>query len=369
MGAMLITLIVATLIALLAGQALPKAFEAAPAFWAHIALAMGVMTLITAAMQHFVPVLARARGAGKWMARLPGLMLLAGGLAVVAFGGWVDYLWISLAAVLALAGVVLMTAWMLDKAKHALGRPHPGLYWYVAAMACLGVALAAALMIPLFPAWYGELRAFHLHLNLYGFVGLTAVGTLQVLMPTAAGKPDPEAALRLRKDLKWAVAGALGIAFGQAVWPVLTWLGVALWTWVLGRMVWAWWRLHRERILRLHGAEPVLAAAVLGFAASMAGLLTGHEQLSPLTLFLPAFLMPLVTGAAGVLAPVWLNPAQAAAHEAGRQVINRWGGVRSLLFLTSALLPLLGYKCAGMPALTALFWFGIVFALWLYRQD
>jgi hypothetical protein len=213
------------------------------------------------------------------------------------------------------------------------------------------------------------LRAFHLHLNLYGFVGLTAVGTLQVLMPTAAGQADPQAGQRLRQDLKWAVAGALAIALGQAAWPPLTWLGVALWGWVLGRMLLAWWRLHRARILGLHGAEPVLAVAVLGFAASLAALLTGQEQIGPLTLFLPAFLMPLVTGAAGVLAPVWLSPAQATAHAAGRQTLNRWGGVRALLFLAAGLLPLLGYKCAGMPALTALCWFGIVFAVWLFRQD
>jgi hypothetical protein len=101
---MLIALIAATLIALLAGQALPKAFEAAPAFWAHIALALGVMTLITAAMQHFVPVLCRSRGAGKWMARLPLLMLAAGLLAVAVFGGWLDYPWVSAAALLPLLG-------------------------------------------------------------------------------------------------------------------------------------------------------------------------------------------------------------------------------------------------------------------------
>jgi hypothetical protein len=79
--------------------------------------------------------------------------------------------------------------------------------------------------------------------------------------------------------------------------------------------------------------------------------------------------MPLVTGAAGVLAPVWLNPTKTAAHEADRRALNRWGSVRALLFLTAALLPLLGYQCAGMPALTALFWFGIIFAAWLYRQE
>lgn len=363
---MLIALIAATLVALLAGQALPKAFAAAPAFWAHIALAMGVMTLITAAMQHFVPVLARTRGAGPWLARLPLLMLAAGMLAVAGLGGWIDFLWVSLAALLALSGMAVMMAWMLGKARQALGRPHPGLYWYVAAMACLGLALAAAMMIPLFSDWRDELRAFHLHLNLYGFVGLTAVGTLQVLMPTAAGQADPQAGLRLDQDLKWAMGGALGIAYGQAAWPVLTWLGVALWAWVLGRMGWAWWRLHRPRIISLHGAEPVLAAALLGYAAALGGVLQGHDN--PLVQFLPAFLFPLVTGAAGVLAPVWLNPARPDTHAAGRLALNRWGSVRALLFLVAAVLPLLGFQCAGMPALTALVWFGILFAVWLYRQ-
>lgn len=366
---MLIALIAATLIALLAGQALPKAFAAAPAFWAHIALALGVMTLITAAMQHFVPVLCRGRGAGGWMGRLPLLMLAAGALAVGVFGGWLDYAWIAAAALLALAGVVVMLGWMVHKGRQALGRPHPGLAWYVAAMACLGLALAAALLIPLLPAWHAPLRAFHLHLNLYGFVALTAVGTLQVLMPTAAGQADPQAARRLGRDLKWALAGALAIALGQALWPPLTWLGVVLWLMALVPMLAAWVRLHPRRILRLHGAEPVLAAAVLGYGAALAGLVLGKSGMGPLTLFLPAFLMPLVTGAAGVLAPVWLAPRQAAAHEAGRQALNRWGGVRALLFLTSALLPLLGYQCAGMPALTALFWFGLLFVAWLYRQS
>lgn len=366
---MLIALIAATLIALLAGQALPKAFAVAPAFWAHIALALGVMTLITAAMQHFVPVLCRSRGAGRWMARLPLLMLAAGLLAVTVLGGWLDYLWISAAALVALGGAAAMIVWMLGKGRQALGRPHPGLHWYVAAMACLGLALAAAALIPFLPAWHAELRAFHLHLNLYGFVGLTAVGTLQVLMPTAAGQGDPQAGVRLRQDLKWALAGALGIALGQAAWFPLTWVGVVLWASPLGRMGWAWWRLHRARILSLHGAEPVLFVALLGYVAALAGLLKADDQIGPLTLFLPAFLMPLVTGAAGVLAPVWLNPTRAAAHESGRRALNRWGFVRALLFLSAALLPLLGYKCSGMPALTALFWFGIVFAAWLYRQD
>ncbi|MDP2834424.1 MAG: hypothetical protein Q8Q28_14240 [Pseudomonadota bacterium] len=364
---MLVALLVATLIALFAGQALPKAISVAPAFWAHGVLALGVMTLITAAMQHFVPVLTRGRGPGRWTARLPWLMTASGALALLIFAGWLDFYWVPVAAALALFGAVAMIVWMLDRARKTLGRPHPGLDWYVAAMACLALGLIAALLIPLLPEWHAPLRVFHLHINLYGFIGLTAVGTLQVLMPTAANQFDPQAASRLRGDLKWAVSGSLILAIGQAWLPLLAWLGGALWGWVLGRMLLAWWRLHRSHILGLHGAAPVLLAATLGFAFALIGTLL--EIGSPLTLFLPGFLMPLVTGAAGQLAPVWTEPTRPVAwHHSARMRLTRWNGARALLFLSAALLPLFGYQCSGMPALTALVWFGIVLGLWLSRD-
>ena len=366
---MLIALIVATLLAFLAGQALPRAIGAAPAFWAHLVLAVGVMSLITAAMQHFVPVLTRGRGAGPWAARLPYLMLAAGAMALVVFAGALDFIWILAGAGLALAGALLMLGWMRTMAGKALGKPHPGLAWYVAAMGCLALGLATAILMPIFPEWHGALRDFHIHINLYGFVGLTAVGTLQVLMPTAANQPDPHVAGRLRTDLKWALSGSLLLATGQAALPPLAWLGGLLWAWVCLNMGRAWWRLHRPRLIAWHGAEPVLAAALPGFAFALYGTLFGPDSLGPLTLFLPGFLMPLVTGAAGQLAPVWVEAGRnAARHAEDRARITRWNGPRALLFLAAAVLPLLGYKCSGMPALTALVWFGIVFAIWLYRD-
>lgn len=364
---MLLTLLIATLIALLAGQALPKAFTAAPAFWAHLALALGVMTLITAAMQHFVPVLTRGRGAAGWAARLPGLMALAGALALAVFAGGLDFPWLLLPALLGVVGALAMIAWMRRRAAACIGRPHPGLDWYVAAMACLALGLAAAALIPFLPAWHGALRAFHLHINLYGFIGLTAVGTLQVLLPTAAGQGDPQAAPRLRLDLKWALAGSLILALGQALDSPLAWLGGAFWGWALGRMLLGWLRRFRRQLFAWHGAAPLLLAAALGYAAALTATLL--DLGGPLTIFLPGFLMPLVSGAAGQLAPVWSDPGRdSAAHARGRAVLTRWNGLRALLFMAAALLPLLGYQCSGMPALTALVWFGIVLAFWLSRD-
>ena len=365
---MLIAFIVLTVLALMVGQFLPGFSRLAlpPAFYAHIALAVGGMTLITAAMQHFVPVLCRTRGAGRWMARLPFLMLLAGVLATAVFAGWLEFAWISVAAGLALAGMALMMAWMLSRAQAALGRPHAGLYWYLAAMVCLGVALVTVWMIPFFPEWHAPLRAFHWHLNLYGFMALTAVGTLQVLMPTAAGRPDPHAAVRLRQDLPWAVLGALCLALGAAAWPVLAWLGAVLWTGVVVRMVWAWLRQYPRELFALHRAEPLLLAASLGLILSV--WLAAQGKLAPLTVFLPAFLMPLVTGAAAVLAPVWLKLAEPAVHARGRAELARWGGLRATFFASAGVLPVLGYSCAGMPALLALLWFVALFLWWLWRE-
>lgn len=218
---------------------------------------------------------------------------------------------------------------------------------------------------------HGPLRSFHVHINLYGFVALTAVGTLQVLMPTVANRPDPEAGRRLRYDLKWALAGSALLASGQAadqVW--LAGVGTALWGWVLLRMLRAWIRLFGRRLVSLHGNEPPLFAATLGLAAALLASLGLGSSAGPLTLFLPGFLMPLVSGAAGQLAPVWVRPGRREPwHDQSLHALGRWGGVRALLFLSAATLPLAGHKCAGMPALTALFWFGILFVRWLLWEE
>lgn len=364
---MLIPMLAAVLALLVAAIALPKAVTMTPLFWTHLAVAVAVMPLITAAMQHFVPVLTRSRGAGRWLASLPGLMLLAGLLASVVFAGGLDYDFITVAAGLGLIGAAIMLVWMRHKGRATLGRPHPGLDWYLAAMACLALGLTAAALIPWLPGWHGALRAFHGHINLYGFVGLTAIGTLQVLMPTVAGQADPEAASRLRLDLKWALAGSLLLAVGEAGVPFAVWPGLAAWAWPLLRMALAWWRLHRIRLFALHGSEPVLFAALLGFVLALAGTQLDLEY--PLTVFLPGFLFPLVAGAAGQLAPVWARPGVATPwHDQSRRFLGRYAGIRAILFLASALLPVLGYKCSGMPGLTALFWFLILFAIWLWRD-
>jgi hypothetical protein len=135
---------------------------------------------------------------------------------------------------------------------------------------------------------------------------------------------------------------------------------------VLVRLLAAWTRLYGRSFLALHGIEPMLAAAVMGLVAAMLALLGAAPERGPLAVFLPGFLMPLISGAAAQLAPVWLRPGRREAwHDASLRVLGRWGGARALLFLSAAWLPLAGSPCAGMPALVALTWFGILFVRWL----
>jgi hypothetical protein len=356
----LLAILVGLALASFAGAVMLGASGAAmPAAHVHLAFAVGVMPLILGAMTHFVPVLTRSQGPARGISLLPVATTVAGALALFSFafpevGGNTYYG----GALLALAAVGVMAGWMRRRGGRSLGAPHPGLHWYLAAVACLALALAAVLAMSLWPEQRVALKRLHLHLNLLGFVGLTAIGTLQVLLPTAVGRPDARAASRLRGDLKLALAGTLLTAVGAGWLDELAWAGMALWLFPVARMLGAWWGLYRGEIFRLHGAAPSLAAASAGFAgALLAGGLhadgqpaTGHAHA-----FVAGFMFPLVTGAASQLLPVWLRSGpQTGWHGALRACLTRWGGLRALLFLCGGLALGAGWKWGWGLAAVAL---------------
>ena len=211
--------------ALLGG--LPQAGRAATV---HLMLAVGAMPLIFGAMSHFIPVLTRTRTAATGLLGIPVLALAGGTLAVSSFSV-ADMMWARPAGAL-LAADRSHCATGLEPTpprRHAgPATPRPGLVRSRAGLSRAGPArhscrhvLAAAHAI--------ALRRFHLHLNTLGFIGLTAVSTLAVLLPTAVGRPDPHVAERLRRDLPWMLSGVLLIATGSAWFAPLAWIGAALW--------------------------------------------------------------------------------------------------------------------------------------------
>jgi hypothetical protein len=360
----LVFLVMAAILAMVGAWLLPVASDLHRAAHLHLALALGVMPLIMGAMTHFVPVLTRTRAAPRgveWFA----LVAWAGGALIVAFFIFtLPAAFRGAAAVLGLSAGAGLAVWQLRRGRAALGGAHPGLRWYLAALFCLGASLLAVLAMAVWPQQMLALKHLHLHLNLFGFVGLTAIGTLQVLLPTAAGRPDPAVASRLRADLPMALAGTLLIALGAAWLPLLSWLGLALWLLPLGRLARVWLGLYRERIFQRQGAVPLLATALAGFSiALMAGGAHGAGWMDSSSVahgFVFSFLFPLVSGAAGQLLPLWLRPGrQTEWHDWARRRLTFAAGTRAALFLVAGLLALAGFKWASWLALAALLPFAL----------
>ena len=333
----------ATLLLLLLAAAVLAAGRGTPALAAHIGFALGVMPLILAAVAYFVPVLTRGPEAST-AAWLPALLALGGGLALVAAlaTNYSDVV-IGFAALLASGATFGLALWAVNRSRRMVGRRHPGMDWYLSALGMLLLALCAVLAMPWFPGQRGQLRLFHLHANLLGFVGLTAVGTLQVLLPTCLGRADPDAANRLRRDLKWAVAGSLLIALGAASAMPLAIVGCLLYLGAVLSMLLGWIGGFRGALLSAHGAAASLFAAALGLCCMLLlGLGHGLGHLSgraAIMGFVVAFLLPLVSGAAGQLLPVWLRPGvQGPWHANLRHRLCRWSGARGLTLLLAGLL-------------------------------
>ena len=361
---------------------LALAIFAAALFWSphagraaylHLMLAAGAMPLIFGAMSHFIPVLTRTREAERGIGIIPVVALAGGALAVAAFSlSRINWGW-QAGAVLAMASALALFVWSRKRRASMLGNPHACLAWYEAALACLFAALLAILAAGLWPQYFLGLRRFHLHLNTLGFIGLTAVGTLAVLMPTVIGRPDPGAAQRLKQDLPLALGGTLLVAIGSAWLAPLAWMGLIAWGLALVRMGAAWLRLYRAEIFSLHGAAPLLSMATLGFALCLlaGAAVTAGTALDPTAVFIAGFLLPLVSGAASQLLPVWLKPGvQNAWHGEMRRRLGRYNGLRALLFFCGGIAAGLKQEWGLLLSAATLVWFLLQAAtsLFLVRQ-
>lgn len=354
---MLVALVLTAVASFAAAVFLPWAFPLPPAAHIHIALAAGVMPLIFGAMTHFVPVLTRSKSPPAGIRIIPAIILASGVLAFFSFAATNQIYYFS--ALLAFAATAAFSGWIISRTSNPLNKPHPCLYWYLAALACLMLALAAVAAMALWPEQRQALKQLHLHLNTLGFVGMTAIATLQVLLPTAAGRFDPQAATRLSRDLKWALGGTVLIAAGAAWLKPLAWLGTLMWAVPLVRLSKAWFALYTNEIRNFNGAVPSLAAALAGFAAALmfgalhaGGILDAADTSHA---FILAFLFPLVTGAASQLLPVWTRPGQQTAwHAQTRQKLGLAGGLRGILFLAGGFLAGLGWRGGLLLATAAL---------------
>lgn len=334
---MLVYLGVCAVVCLL-GAAVGAVLAVPPASTFHLAFAGGAMPLVFGAVIHFVPVLTRSGSPARALDWLPLPVQGAGLSAALALGGWIPYGVLHAAALIVSVAAGIMVLWIGRRMRATLGSPHPGVRWYGAAMLCLFFAVS------LVPVWMGlpglrtALRLFHLHLNTLGFIGLAALGTLPLLLPTVLGKPDPQAAVRLRADLLPAICGVLLLAAGAAGALWLALIGALLLGAVVIRNLQAWQRAFGLKQIVDAGRTAPLCAATLGLLLLLgAGVLHALGRVPPrpaIAGFLALFLLPLVTGALAHLLPVWRHPGRDS--ERRRRLMARlaWGGQwRALLFL------------------------------------
>ena len=341
-----------SLFSLIASSLLAISGWGSPLAVAHLAFAVGIVPLIFAAMMHFVPVLTRTGDPDRRLRRLPNLAQANGLVAVFAMQGWLPYGVVYANATVAGIFAAILLFWIVSRAKAALGSPHPGWRWYAAALGALLLALLAILLIPLLPDHWRGLRFFHLHLNTLGLVGLAALGTLPVLLPTALGKPDPDAASWLRRRCWLAVVGVLLVAGGAAIYWPLAVPGTALLLLAILGLIGQWLRRFGIGALLRDGVAASLCAAVFGLLAMLlAGLLHGAAILPARPALLAwgaGFLLPLVTGALSQLLPVWRWPGPTTpARGLMRMKLAATGGWRGLLFLTAAIALLAGFQALG----------------------
>jgi hypothetical protein len=337
-----------TLVSLIACAVLALSGLGSPVAVAHIAFAVGIVPLIFAAISHFVPVLTRTGDPGTRIHIIPLIAQIAGLLAVAAMQGILPYEFLHLAATVDLVLAAILLNWISSRARTTLGTPHPGWRWYGVALICLMVALLAILLMTVWPHQWRALRIFHLHLNTIGLIGLAALGTMPVLLPTALGKPDPEAAGWLRRRLWLVAGGAVVLATGASIsWTFATPGAVLVLVAALG-LVGHWIRRFGFKQLITDGVAASLTTAVFGLVLALtvgvwhgAGMLPSHGALLAWGI---GFLLPLVTGALSQLLPVWRWPGpMIPARPIMRQKLAASGQLRAACWFASAVAILAGY--------------------------
>ncbi len=319
----------------------------------HIVFAIGIVPLIVSAMIHFAPVLTRSKQTKSKLSIFIILTLIAGLLtsSYFAFPNAVP-LGHYVAATINMMTIIALGYWMITLKRKAIDRPHPCLDWYLAALICLLFGLAAIVMTFFVPKQATALRLVHLHLNTLGFIGITALATLQVLLPTTAQQPDPLLATRMRRHLKWLMLAIVAIAGGAAWYPPLSWFGLSILLWLLFIIMKSWLSLYFNKIMCLHGTTSSLAIALCGYIiAVIMGAVHAHStpSINPTAIFIIAFLMPLVTAAITHLLPLWLWPGQQTQwHQHAWHHLGTGSTLRSLVFVVSGILAGIGLNLAWL---------------------
>lgn len=328
----------------------------------HLGLAGAAATAIASIMPFFTTALARVAPA-RPVARITGIVLIAGGALVVAGGVTWDGPALAVAGGMAyLVGLVVIAANAFLPLRSTLGL---GLRFvplaYGAALGCVaaGVALATAMLAgwqPVVADW-AALKPAHAWLNVFGFLSVVIAATLIHLAPTVAGariRPRRSASLALIGLASGAPVVALGFASGSdpavRVGGALFFVGaVALVSHGFGvhrdRGRWtgdAGWHAFTDASLTI---GPVWFLVGVGFAVwplfgigASASAWSVDRLAAPLAL---GWVAQILIGSWTHLVPA-IGPGDQAVHARQRRRLGRYGVTRWLLWNAGVALVILG---------------------------
>lgn len=331
----------------------------------HLALAAGVMPLMLAAISHFGPVLCATRLPGTAYPFESSLAAFYGGVCAVLFFITGESEFAILGGISALLAVGWFAFSLKRMTRTMLGPPHPGFPWYFFSILFLLLGLLLGVVMAAFPEFFIWVKPLHLHVNLLGWIGMTVLGTLHVLMPTVMESPFNAPRGLTRRLLPSVVGvGLVGISHGvPTVSSALLGLaGAGCLAWVWGGFLLEIRTAFGEKLLSGRGL-PLLLAPVGFLLALTTGALHGIGILDDASLaghlFAGFFLLPVVTGAAQALVPVWLAGPKPARVKALREEFYALGRHRGVAYATGAFLAVTG-NLTGLPGLG-----GLGVAIWL----
>ncbi|MFJ3794572.1 multicopper oxidase domain-containing protein [Kitasatospora sp. NPDC090091] len=322
----------------------------------HLFLLGGATTAVLLWSEHFAVALLHARQPAERWSRARLLGANAAVLGVLT-GVWAELPVLTGAACLALVTAVVAHLVVLVRlGRGALGgRLAPVVGYYRAAAAALvvgallGWALAAA---PLGDRAHADLRLAHVHVVLFGWIGLPVLGTLFMLWPTVLGVPMRDRTARVARRVLWLTGGGLAVAVAALTagwrWPAAA--GVAGYAVGAGAAAGLFVRTVRRRAAVSAAAAWMLAAGLGWLLVALVGdlLLLGgrpltdtHEGVDALVpVLLVGFVGQSLVGALTYLLPVVLGRGPARRAELQRTLEGAWRARLPLLNLAVPLLAL-----------------------------
>ena len=322
----------------------------------HVPLLGAVTAAILIWSQHFSDTLLRREapaGRAGLGIRL-GLHTVGAGLVVAGVLGASVPLVIVGASVVAAAILAHAVVLFLQLRRALPSRFGPLVRYYVAAAVVFlgGIAIGATMSAAGDPDLTDRLVTAHLVLNAYGWIGLTALGTLVLLFPTVLhARMADTADAGARFALPVLVAGLVVAASGPLLdLRLLVTLGMAIWIVGAARIGIEGWRQARSMppgtfagwsLAAAYGWVVIAAASLAVIAAISPDWVTLRESyLMVLGPLVAGFAVQLLTGAMSYLLPVVALGSPAAA-KAGAEVLDRGAAFRVTAFNGAIVLYLL----------------------------